>query len=363
MLRNALATCGAPDRLNAIKTKEEDLRKWIALADAQNTQQFSVLTANALRDVDLRVRRLMDKATAEDIVVEEQKLDEVVKWISTAPFTKHHAEVKRERMTGSDCWLLRDADFENWLSESSSSVFLLQGIAGCGKSVVFSAVIDHFTVQPLSSHALAPCAFFYCGGSSFEPERRSSTSILRSLVRQLAVTTHTTSIFQAVLDAYEMELVAAKKWRTELMQLSGDKCVSLIVEMLAANPAYIAIDALDELEAAERATLIQALQSLVTQATNVVKIFLTSRHDAHVEALLPSVTGVKISSVHNASEVTAFVENQLRRALQHKLLLNGSPSTKTLSRVSKVLVDGAGEMYAVFESHRDTYILWLIASI
>jgi hypothetical protein len=286
----------------------------------------------------------MDKATAQDRVVEEAKMDEVVQWLSTVPFNLHQAERKRECLPGYNCWLINDSKFTDWLNESSSSVFLLQGIPGCGKSTIFSSVIDHFTTQSVPNHTLAPFAFFYCGGSSFEPERRSSESILRSLVRQLAVATHTTTIFQPVIDAYEQEMATAQKWRTEPAKLSCENCISLIVEMLAANPAYIGIDALDELEAKECAILVQALQSVVAQAANVVKVFITSRYNTHVEALLPSVTGVKISSTHNAIDVRAFVQNEVRKAVKQKLLLNGSLSTKLVNCISESLIAGAREM-------------------
>jgi len=63
----------------------------------------------------------------------------------------------------------------------------------------------------------------------------------------------------------------------------------LILVTLENDPAYIVIDALDEVQDFDRSVLLHALSAIAEKSNNVVKIFTTSRTDSATLAMLSNV--------------------------------------------------------------------------
>lgn len=164
--------------------------------------------------------------------------------------------------------------FQNWLVSSSSSVLLVHGVPGRGKSSILSAVVDHLVPKAQSNPPSAPCAYFYCAASPFEPDRATASKILRSIIRQLTVDSNKCTVNQVALSVYDRETLKAHKWRTEPPKLGIVDCVTLLSDLTAVNPAYIAID---ELDSVERAKVLEALQPVISRSPSVVNVFITSR--------------------------------------------------------------------------------------
>jgi hypothetical protein len=59
--------------------------------------------------------------------VDQQLQFEVLDWISTIKFGKHHQDKSKERAADTCNWLLEDEDFLHWLNEPSSNMLWLQG--------------------------------------------------------------------------------------------------------------------------------------------------------------------------------------------------------------------------------------------
>ena len=168
------------------------------------------------RILDDDIPRLLDTSLAIRQFIDEKKTSDIISWLSTVPTALHLREIASRRIPGSGSWLLKNTDFHTWNSSSSSAILLLHGVRGCGKSVIASFVIDHFQ-KPSSIPGANPvtCAYFFCDHSDAEPERGNAASILRDLIRQLAVSSVSGSIDQALLLLYEKRLEASQNLRMD----------------------------------------------------------------------------------------------------------------------------------------------------
>ncbi|KAI4594346.1 hypothetical protein KJ359_008370 [Pestalotiopsis sp. 9143b] len=168
-----------PDKslMESIVEKEAELLKIAGLSD---TEKLHYLEAS--------VTRLVDQASIYQKKLDETKHLELLRWLSSSPFTRHHEAISESRMPRSAAWLLGHSEYKTWHNSSSSAILLLHGIQGSGKSNICSAVIDFFLAERASNPTTAPLAYFYCADCEFESERGQAGNVMRSILRQLAVT-------------------------------------------------------------------------------------------------------------------------------------------------------------------------------
>ncbi|KAH6847603.1 ankyrin repeat-containing domain protein [Chaetomium sp. MPI-CAGE-AT-0009] len=341
------------DDLTSLTNREAEVLKLAVLADTKilrgidtKIEALSNRTTNTFADLDEKLIRLVDTSVITQKALEEDKLKDLLGWLSLVPVARHHKDVAGRRLQGSAAWLIQHPDFRDFLSSSSSSILLLHGVRGCGKSTAFSAVVDHLLPQPQPNTAASPpCAYFYCQNSPSEPERASPACILRSLVRQLAIIPVNGAVKQVVVSAYEKETKVALKTREEPSKPTVDECIRHILDLTSANPAYICLDAVDELSEPDRACVIEALRRVVSESASVVKVFLTARDNTQLHALLESEAKIRVTPADNKDDVKAFVQMQVEKVIHSRRLLNGTASTELVNKISEVLLNGSGEMF------------------
>jgi hypothetical protein len=307
------------------------------LSQAKNTEAVSItqkLTTMARR-LNADLPRLTDTSLAIHHSLDEKKLFKVLLWLSMVPTAQHLQEIATRRLPGSGGWLLNQKDFLVWHNSSSSAIFLLRGLRGCGKSTVASLVVDHFQLPSVQPGASAvPCAHFFCDTSNAEPDRGLCDSILRSVVRQLAVGSINGKIDTTVHSLYEKRLKAAEQTRVDIVKLSATECLTLLLDLTAIYPAYILIDAVDQTRNDKRAALIDTLQKLVDQSANIFKVFLPSSDNAHVDVLLTGATKLRVLPDIVRKAVKEFATQQVQKANKRRRILNGA-ATATLVGVIK----------------------------
>ena len=215
--------------------------------------------------------------------------------MSSIPYSRHHDLHRQARMPDTCDWLLSSPDFVDWKSSSSSTTFLLHGIPGCGKTIVTSKVIDQCLAEHSQKQARSPFAYFYCADCRQESARSSPEEILRSILRQLTIPLHTKrQVHSVILTEYEMREAEAKSDGFDIPKLSTSECARFILDIVSSDPITIIIDAIDEVQPDRRFDLINALESISRESSNVVKVFLTSRDDQSILRLLPGAIKLAI---------------------------------------------------------------------
>ncbi|KAJ4303449.1 hypothetical protein N0V90_002344 [Kalmusia sp. IMI 367209] len=334
-----------PGRMSAIENLEEDFMKLATLQKAKMVEQDSDRTNSSLTKLEDQLNQILDTTSQIHLQLHEEKLNSLIRWLSTVPVDSHHRAVAERRIPLFGRWLLDHHDFQEWKTSQSSACILVEGNPGSGKSTVLSAVVDDMVLQAQQASSTL-CAFFYCHSSSFEAKRSSAPHIMRSIVRQLGVRVGTGHVSQLLVCTYDTIVEESRMRRTDPDELSIAECIDLLLDLTANKTAYIAIDALDELRSESRAILLEALRTLVTESTGQLKLFYTSRLNSHVQSLLHGWSMIiRVNSKSNCTDVDRFIDNEIKQAVEQKRILNGNASAALLDRIRDALKNGAEELF------------------
>jgi hypothetical protein len=342
-----------------IKFSEDEQMATIKVLDGQISRLLEVFTIDIqidtanevaamhslLSSLNDPIKRLIDQSSIFAQVLQESEYLQILQWLSPVPFSCHHKRHSESRLRNSGQWLLNHPQYISWQNSSSSSLFLLHGILGSGKTSLASAVVDASLRQSSGQTSPAPIAYFYCTKNLAEPERSNPDEILRSILRQLTIGDKPSpTIHERVLQEFEHRQAEAKLDGFEPRRLQARECVTLILDTTAANPATIVLDAVDEIESNSRHVLLSALTQIAQDSLDIVKVFVTSRDDSNIHALLPNALAVRIQKGHVNQDMNEFVHREVSMAIQNRRMLNGIVSESLKEALTSVLIAGAGEM-------------------
>ena len=291
------------------------------------------------------IRRLVDHSSISAQVLHGNQHLQLLQWLSSVPFSSHHKRHSERRIPASGQWLLDHERYRHWRNTSSSSIFLLHGIMGSGKTSLASAVVDSFLYESSDKASSAPIAYFYCTKNSAEPERSNPDEIMRSILRQLTISHGSSStVHETILHEYERRQAVARVDGFEITKLQAADCLKLILDTTAAHPATIIIDAVDEIQPSSRHVLLSALIQIIQDSQSVVKVFVTSRDDSNIYALLSDSVTVRIQNNRTRNDMDVFVYREVSSAIENRRMLNGVVSDNLKQELMDVLIAGAGEM-------------------
>ena len=172
-------------------------------------------------------------------------------------------------MEGTGKWFLDSSAFTSWFTCSCKSLWL-HAIAGAGKSVLCSTIIDH-VVQAQPEEAIA---YFYFDFG--DPKKQTLNACLRSLLAQLC-------FFHPRTPEIVAELRSLSQTPGRNGYLDNQELLSAIISVCSGlDWCRIIIDALDE--STERQELTEAISSLA--ASLAISLLVTSRKEHDIEEVL-----------------------------------------------------------------------------
>lgn len=115
-------------------------------------------------------------------------------------------------------------------------------------------------------------------------------------------------------------------------------------------PATIVIDAIDECDHTKRHLLLSALERIVAESQNIVKVLVSSREEADITAYLGQHNRIHVSNQQNNRDIDNFIEIQVGIAINTKRMLLGTVSCKLRQEIVSVLKTKARRML-VFGLH------------
>ncbi|KAL7273574.1 hypothetical protein RUND412_003559 [Rhizina undulata] len=277
-----------------------------------------------LNGVENKVREIAER-------LEDDKRFQILTWLSKVDYKEYHDFIRSARQANTGNWLFRKNDFIQW-NNSSSSIFWLHGIAGAGKTILASSVID---MPRPTNHARA---YFYCKYG--EKDRQEPQSILCTILKQLCLLSPEGFLPKAVISLYEEQ----KKDRVEGRRLSLEKSTELIRQLSRAfTQTIIIVDTLDECNKYTRYQLLDALKEL-RSSTKGLKIFVTSRNDDDIRINFENESEVYIQPSDNSSDIKLFVKAEVEKYISTKRLLSGSVGIGLKQTIINTLTKGADGM-------------------
>ncbi|RMJ27317.1 hypothetical protein PHISP_01831 [Aspergillus sp. HF37] len=105
----------------------------------------------------------------------------------TADWRKRYSEYLSQRLRGTGTWIFDERTFSNWESgQSAANVLVIEGGSGSGKSILASAIIQHFMHGGRMKDAEVFVAYYFLDGRSLEAAKSATNLeiVAKSLVWQ-----------------------------------------------------------------------------------------------------------------------------------------------------------------------------------
>ena len=245
-------------------------------------------------------------------------------------FLSYEARFKNAKKAGpKTCqWILKHESFQSWLGANDSTILLVSGKPGCGKSVLARYVTEELPGilrqrQIFENGGPFRIAYFFFNDRG-ERVEKTTAGMLRALLYQIL---HDNPfLFSSIRIMDEFEKLKGKspgfEWPLHVLK---DLFLSLKNHKVVAT-FYLIIDSLDESEAEHSASeVLQVLQELCsgTMMCNF-KVFLTSRPEtflAKLDETFNNYPRIRLESTdikYTSSDIQAYVSSQTIKLLRHR---------------------------------------------
>ena len=197
-------------------------------------------------------------------------------------------------------------------------------------------------MQAFNTGQSPPSAYFYCSQNTAEPTRSSPDIIIASVARQL-------SCLQPGFPLLNPAIAIYKKREAEGFasgSLRIDESSALIIQLIESYPlTTIVIDALDECDPGKRSDLLETLETILQESSQLVKIFVSSHDDQDIVRHLQEYPNLNIASDRNMNDIALFVRAETQGLIRKRKLLRYSSNQKELMEsIIDQITEGANGM-------------------
>jgi hypothetical protein len=233
---------------------------------------------------------------------QQQRLKE---WLHPADPSTNHASARQLHQSGTGDWLLQSTDYQHWKSGLIKHIWLY-GKAGCGKTILFSTLIEDIQTHCANKDDSCLGMFYF---TFTDQKKQTYDDLLRSLIIQLGMNDEGL----AVLQRYYNRSNGRQPIQTALEEM-------VVICAQSYSTVYVMLDALDECpeENDARYQMLQGLEGL-EQRIPQLKFCVTSRD---ISIIRNRLTATAIAATQLSLQ-TAAVNADIRQYLSHQLLSDG----------------------------------------
>jgi hypothetical protein len=261
------------------------------------------------------IRKDLDEIAQRDKEYRQKSYDEKIRsWLSPADPEVNYMRALRMRHSGSGAWFLQSQEYIQWKSSPKSSLWL-HGLAGCGKTVLLSSIVEDLH-RETSSDSLASSSpvllnFFF---DFRDGKKQSLTAMALSFAHQLY---HQDENFRQPLDSlYKACNDGYRTPSTETLLR-----ISLKVLKATGRKVYLVLDALDEC-VVPRQDLLAWIQMIAKLTDHRINMLVTSRKELEIASFLglDNVMDqtVAVQSDTIDADIRAYISDTLRTGVGFK---------------------------------------------
>jgi hypothetical protein len=234
----------------------------------------------------------------------EQRRERVKCWLSPPDLSNNYNKASQQRHENSGRWFLESDAFAKWNTRSNSFLWL-NGIPGCGKTILSSTIIKNLD----SIQSSTPPLYFYFDFS--DTGKQTLESMARSLIMQLSCKYKNTwnqldSFFSSHKDGFEQPTCEAL-------------CNVLLQMIEQVKEVWIVLDALDECRTRKGPPtegLLSWIRDLRSSEQRNVHLLVTSRPEQDIESGIMAFASnddiVPIQSSLIIDDIRAYVHTRVR---------------------------------------------------
>ncbi|KAK5689256.1 hypothetical protein LTR17_026392 [Elasticomyces elasticus] len=236
---------------------------------------------------------------------QQTKLD---KWLSAPNASSNYDKALKQRHDGTGIWFLQSDAFTHW-KDSQNSFLWLNGIPGCGKTVLSTVVIEHLgTLRNQNDSLFVAVIYFYFDFS--DETKRTVDSMACLLISQCSCQSRSA---QRQLDQQFNSYVQGNK------QPATEALLATLLSILEhMGQVRIVLDALDE--CTTRKELLQWIEGLVAPRAKTLQVIVTSRREHDIELGISSWARVEESLSLQGAAVNDDIRAFLLAACQLDVL-------------------------------------------
>ncbi|KAL4970913.1 ankyrin repeat-containing domain protein [Aspergillus stella-maris] len=311
----------------AAYTKE--LLTYVPGVEVQETKRaLEVLESVHQQISDVQQTTVATKATT-DSIRSDLHTEKIRHWLSPPDPSTNANHARTLHHNGTGVWLLENPVFQSWHLGRSQHLWL-QGLAGCGKTILSATVLDYLAK---GKDSLVLSFFFDFGDTT----KQTLNGMLRSLAFQ---------IYQSGVDSAVNLDMLFHAHQTGSSQPATKALLDIVHKMLAVqSKIYIVLDALDE--STTRDDIIIWIKDVVSQPDLVhVQLLCTSRPESeflrHIPSLVREQNCLPLDTQAVDSDIRSWVTAQLS---QRHDFTEKSLSQDLVKEIQKKVGDGADGMF------------------
>ncbi|RAK96066.1 uncharacterized protein BO80DRAFT_468932 [Aspergillus ibericus CBS 121593] len=228
------------------------------------------------RSILIAIDNVTEESRKSQAMIFDAEEERILDWLSAVSYSDIHNSAQKCRTSKTGDWFIESEIYHRW-KNSSGKMLWLHGVAGCGKTVLCSTIIEDIARICWDDQAKR-YAYWYFKFDNFETHKVEH--MVRSAIRQLC--------------PIPLPEVIRKAWKTHSRKGSQPNLQDLLEilhKVLAGldGEAFIILDAMDECpespDHSERSSLLSLLIHLLEQHTNV-HILATGRPEADIRTRL-----------------------------------------------------------------------------
>ena len=289
------------DTLTLVERLERKKAVFMCALGAANIS-INIEVKNAIEDVKRNQERDSCERRMDKLNARQRK---IFKWLSTVDCATIHASASRLRLPKTGTWMLNSQLWYNWL-EAKSSFLWLYGIAGSGKTILTSTLIEECRSHFANDETFL--AYFYCDFR--EKETQKEEAVLGSLICQLSMQFDT--LPPQLEEFARMHEVSGG----QLTSPSLEDLQRLFLGLLEECPSSaIVLDGLDECR--QRSNIVPLLSNIATSTEYKTKVLISSRQEGDLEQTFGKFAhqSTRVHAVDN--DIEYYISNSI--ATKHRL--------------------------------------------
>ncbi|KAH7187156.1 hypothetical protein DER44DRAFT_845110 [Fusarium oxysporum] len=255
----------------------------------------------------------------------DHQFAKIERWLSPSDYSTNANLARERRHPGTGTWLLNSPAFQEWELGSRQHLWLY-GLAGCGKTILSTTILDH--LLQIDTHTTLTFFFDFS-----DPRKQRLEDLLRSLAVQLY---HTGNEAARRLDTLFASHDDGRR-QPDTNALSA--CVDTMIQ--TAGKVFIIIDALDECTARE-----ELLQWLKHLASRKAQLIVTGRPEVEFQSAIPRSFGKRNCVELDKNVINADIRSYIEATLEQKRdFVDKKLSPSILDDIRDKIGDGADGMF------------------
>ncbi|KAI1880051.1 hypothetical protein JX265_001672 [Neoarthrinium moseri] len=274
----------------------KDLLRKVAPNKVEGERKLADVLSQVTEELGAIVPIIHDTQTRIEEIHVDKHRENIARWLKAPAVSSNLNKALEARHPGSGQGLIQTESYQKWKTQSKSFLWL-NGIPGCGKTILTATVIEDLRASS------QPLLYFYFDFTDIEKQRFENT--IRSLIDQLY---HNNQSAREVLGSLYSSCDGGSE------QPRVDQLQAILVKMIQqSGEVWIILDALDECTSREE--LLRWLRGIRTEEVNF-HILTTSRPERDITSAIEQFSSdeeqIAIQSDLITADIRSYVHAHIR---------------------------------------------------